>query len=73
MYNMSSMSSKIISCIPENDRKRFESIINDYYKDITIYDISFMNIDDFLRFVPNNSVDSGMAGLLWKRYLSKIK
>ena len=28
-----------------------------------------MDIEDFLRFIPNDSIERGMAGLLWKRYL----
>jgi len=65
------MSSNIILRVPVDDRKRFTPIIEKYYKDITISDIKYMNIDDFLRFIPQNSTDLGMAGLLWKRYMGR--
>lgn len=62
----------LISCVPEDDRYRFEVIIYKYYRVITKSDIKYMDINDFLRFIPNNTYDAGIAGLLWKRYLSNI-
>lgn len=59
----------LISYIPEDDRYRFEVILYKYYRSLTTSDIKFMDMDDFLRFIPNNTYERGMAGLLWKRYL----
>jgi hypothetical protein len=65
---------------------RFKDLVSRWYSDLTIQDFKFIELDDFLRFIPIEAVgpDSfciqrkiedlarhrGMASVLWKRYIA---
>jgi hypothetical protein len=69
----------------ETEHSRFRILASHWYADLTIQDFKFMDLDDFLRFIPSEGVgpdayctqkkieelarDRGIAGVLWKRYI----
>jgi hypothetical protein len=50
---------------------RFEELCRNFYNTLELQDFKFIDLEDFLRFVPEDcSNERGMAGVLWKRYIA---
>lgn len=52
---------------------RFDMLIHKYYHNLENSDLDFIDLNDFLEFIPNDDFYSlGMARLLWKRYIASF-
>jgi len=68
---MSEKKEWIFQFIAKEDFDRFKETYYTYYhQHVEIEDLPFLDLNDFLRFIPKNeTIHRGKATILWKRFI----